>query len=531
MAFDFVITADRSMMTNHRGKEFLGFMTTAPPVGLHPLLWAWISMPKPKVDIYGRPREAPYGLRKIEAALQDAGFSAAIVDPDHVKRYVESAKAVLVGHHDYFAFNSPSVEYWLLTGEEPVNRRSFLSFMQKLAEYKRRLNPRLRIIVGGPAAWQWLYAQDYIGRYLVDTIVEGEGEKVVVELAKRVMDGAPLPRFILVGPQDSPDVHEIPTIRGASINGLVEVMRGCPRGCSFCSVTLRKLRFIPLEMIEVELRVNAESDTNGCILHSEDVPLYGGKGVTPRFEALQKLHELVTKYFSEYSWSHAALATLLHGEKTERLVSRYSQLVLSSGMDYLGFQTGIETGSPRLAAKVMPAKAAPFRPGAWPDVVREVMPLLHDSFFIPAATVILGLPGETQDDVVKTIELVEDLRPYRSIIVPMFFVPMGVLRREDWFTSVNFTYEHAELVLATLRHTVYWSREILTRFYMRRARYAPARLLLLLFLNRAEQFAATLTPEKVLEYVERSKEKMRRRYGGAEARIREKVLARILRKQ
>jgi len=34
VSFDVVITTDRSMMTNHHRKEFIGFFTTAPPVGL-----------------------------------------------------------------------------------------------------------------------------------------------------------------------------------------------------------------------------------------------------------------------------------------------------------------------------------------------------------------------------------------------------------------------------------------------------------------------------------------------------------------
>jgi radical SAM superfamily enzyme YgiQ (UPF0313 family) len=285
-------------------------------------------------------------------------------------------------------------------------------------------------------------------------------------------------------------------------------MRGCPRGCAFCSVTLRKLRFIPLEVIEKEVKINRQHGIKGGILHSEDVPLYGGSGITPNIDSLLKLHRVVHQYYEEYDWSHAALATLLHGEKTSKLVSRLSETLLSDGWKYLGFQTGIETGSSRLAAKIMPGKAAPFKPDKWPDVVREVMPILHDNFFIPAATVILGFPGETPDDVVKTIELIDDLKPYRVLIVPIFFVPMGALRREDWFTSVNITYEHAELLQTILKHSLYWSKDILRNFYMNKLRYLPFRYALLAFIRKAEKFSEELTPEKILDYIENSKKKL-----------------------
>jgi len=511
---DIVVTVDRSMMSNHRGREFLGFMTTAPPVGLPERLWNWMAMPKIAVDGYGRPLQAPYGLRKIEAALQDGGIAAAIIDPDHIEKYIKNgAKAVFIGHHDYFAFNPPSSEYWLVTGEEPINRRSFMKFMARLLDYKRRYNPDLKIVVGGPAAWQWLYVPEYLRRFEVDTIVEGEGESVAVELARMILEGRKLPRLVVVGPRDVPGLSEIPTIKAPSINGLVEIMRGCPRRCSFCSVTLRALRYYTLEMIEAELKVNAESGTREGILHSDDVPLYGAKGLEPNMEALVKLHMLAKKYYHEVSWSHASLATVLYGETRYRMISRLAEILLDGRQKYVGLQTGIETGSPRLAERVMPGKVAPYKPEMWPEVVREAFQIMHDNKFIPAATVILGLPGETADDVVRTIELIEDLKSYRSLIVPMFFVPMGALRRGDWFTSVHLTREHAELMLVTLRHSLKWVKDIIKNYYATGAKMAPLRVLLLRFVKMIENFASTLTPDRVLYYIERSRKKLIERSG------------------
>ncbi len=419
---DFVITVDRSMMTNHHGKEFIGFMTTGPAVLFPERVWMWIAAPKPKVDRYGRPEQAPYGLRKIEAALQEAGYRAAVIDPDYVPYYVRRAKAVLIGHHDYFAFNPPSSEWWLVTGSEPVNRKSFLRFIQRVAEVKRRHNPGLKVVVGGPAAWQWLYVPHYVKRFLVDTIVEGEAEKVVVELAQRILEGRPLPRYVAVGPRESPRLDEIPVIRAPSVNGLVEIMRGCPRGCKFCSVTLRPLRHIPLEKIEAEVKVNAQAGVTEGILHSEDVLLYGASGVIPNPDAVIKLHKLVKRYYKVVGWSHVSLAAVVVAQRRFKLVTRLTELLYDGNQHYLGVQTGVETGSPRLARKVMPAKAAPYPPEKWPEVVEEAFAIMHDHNIIPAATIILGMPGETPDDVVKTIELVERLRRYGSLVVPMFFV-------------------------------------------------------------------------------------------------------------
>ncbi|MEM0368552.1 MAG: radical SAM protein, partial [Desulfurococcaceae archaeon] len=312
MKFDVVITTDRTMMSNHHGKEFLGFVTTGPPIGMPENLWMALCAPKVKVDNAGRPIEAPYGLRKIEAVLQDAGFNAAIIDPDHLYKYADSMKVILIGHHDYFAYGPPSSEWWSLTGLEPINRRSFIKFMNS-EPIRKAKEKGARIIVGGPAAWQWLYELEYMDKWRIDTIVEGEGEKIVVELVEKALKGEPLPKYVYVGVDNVPKVDEIPIIKGASVNGLVEIMRGCPRGCKFCSVTLRPLRFIPIEKILAEVEVNIRAGVKGIILHSEDVLLYNADGVKPRPEPVTKLHVEVLRKIGEkrhIAWAHVSLAAL-----------------------------------------------------------------------------------------------------------------------------------------------------------------------------------------------------------------------------
>jgi hypothetical protein len=58
---DVVITSDRTMITDHHGKEFIGFMTTAPPIFLPEKIWMSIAAPKIKVNEIGEPCQAPYG--------------------------------------------------------------------------------------------------------------------------------------------------------------------------------------------------------------------------------------------------------------------------------------------------------------------------------------------------------------------------------------------------------------------------------------------------------------------------------------
>ncbi|MCD6235697.1 MAG: radical SAM protein, partial [Thaumarchaeota archaeon] len=130
--FDIILTTDRTMMSNHHGKEFLGFMATGPAIGMPENLWMWIAAPKMKVDSLGRPWQAPYAMRKLESLLQDKGYDAAIIDPDYVNQYLKDAKILMLSHHDYFAYGPPSSEWWVVTQKEPVNAKSFRKFMNSL---------------------------------------------------------------------------------------------------------------------------------------------------------------------------------------------------------------------------------------------------------------------------------------------------------------------------------------------------------------------------------------------------------------
>ena len=71
-----VITCDWTMMSNHHGKEFLGFGTTTPAYILPESVYKRLFFPEMPVDENGYPLQAPYGMRKIEASLMDAGFDA-----------------------------------------------------------------------------------------------------------------------------------------------------------------------------------------------------------------------------------------------------------------------------------------------------------------------------------------------------------------------------------------------------------------------------------------------------------------------
>ncbi len=202
--------------------------------------------------------------------------------------------------------------------------------------------------------------------------------------------------------------------------------------------------------------VNDALDTGVC-LHAEDVMLYGSPNTTPNEEKLVKLHEMATKRGVGVCWSHCSLAAIA---SKPQLLPKLSELILQN-QKWWGAEIGIETGSPEIAKKIMPAKAQPFSADNWHDVVVQGMGIAHDNMLVPACTLIVGLPEEQESDILKTMDLVDDLKDIRSLIVPLFFVPLGRLKSKDWFTSTKVNDLHKKLLLQCAKRDFRWVDDLI----------------------------------------------------------------------
>lgn len=450
MCPEVVLTSDRTLMSNYHRNEFLGFGTCAPPNFVPDWFYSFLFFP-PLKSYRGVPMEAPYGLRKIEAQLLKEGFGVVTVSPDRLSDF--SAEAKIIGIHtmDPFGIGPASSTLAAILKKEPFLAQHFSALLKSPAVRKAKKNGA-KIVVGGPGAWQFRHRPMFAEAHGIDCVVEGEAEAIVGSLFRSILKGEPVPKHIQIEEADAPAIDGIPGIVKPSVNGLVEIGRGCCRGCAFCNVTLRPLRWYPFEKMLREMKVNRDGGINNCCLHAEDVMLYGSKNTLPNEAKLLRLHELVMKNTLSISWSHCSLAAVASSPK---LIAGVSDIV-QGVQKWWGAEVGIETGSPEIAKKIMPAKAHPFRAEEWPDVVRSGMGLMHDNMLIPACTLIVGLPQEREEDVIKTMELLDDLRSCRSLIVPLFFVPLGRLKDEDWFERAEMTELHKQLLFQCVEHDFRW---------------------------------------------------------------------------
>lgn len=368
---------------------------------------------------------APYGLRKIEWILiKEFGAANVIVThPNNLEKFVgPKTKVVGISTMDPLGMGFVSRTYTPLVGfgGEPLAAVEFKEMITNpsLKNYKPK------ILVGGSGAWQIERAKmrEELG---IDTVVMGEGERTAVEIFKRAMTDKKLPAVV---DTEHPSPEEIPTIVHPSLYGTVEIMRGCGRGCQFCSPTMRHRVSFPLEHIIKEVTLNANAGSKMIILQTEDVFLYKTKEkFMPNREAIVELIQSVANVPGvEYiQIAHASLAPVVVDPK---MIEEIAPILLEKARDrhlgknpFVSVEIGIETGSVRLMAKYMKRKMLPYKPEDWQDVVTQSIGIMNDNKMYPLATLITGLPDENEEDIIATMELIDKLKSAKIFYVPLLF--------------------------------------------------------------------------------------------------------------
>jgi len=458
-----VLTSPATEMTTHHNREFLGFGTCSPTPPFPHWLTKLLFYPKVK-NSEGVAHYAPYGLRKVEAALLNNGFEedqVAVIHPDHLNHYVgPETRAVGISVMDPLGLGPVSATFSAILNGRPATAFEFRRMMNKRCF--RKFKPK--IILGGPGAWQihsFKNAQQIFG---ISTVVIGEADEAAPEIFKRAVEGDDLPPLIYARPAIE---NNIPTIKRPSVNGLIEISRGCGRNCQFCIPTMRPKRDLPITKILEEVAVNVKGGCRQICLHAEDILLYGSGaeyGFKPVSEKVLNLFKSTIEMLggaANIGISHVSLPAVA---SSPGLVKDLTHLlgIGEPNAPFLGVQVGLETGSVRLIRKYMAGKPLPYRPEDWPEVVKTAIGVMDDCNWIPALTLMVGLPGETATDIADTIELLDDLKSYRSLIVPLFFISSEemILHSNNTLKKETITPEHEQLFLACLKHSLHWANSL-----------------------------------------------------------------------
>ena len=384
----------------------------------------------------GRAKYVPNGLRMVETLLLREYSEEDVVTCylDNLDKFIGPDTKVLAIHaHNPLGISYATDVYAKIFGENamPLNAHEFI----KIVTHPIIEKYRPKIVVGGPGAWQ-LEKAGRLDEFKIDYLIDGEIERVFSDLFKRIMQGDPgLPRVIKIPKEMQATVEEIPVVRHRSTFGVVEITRGCGRGCQFCSPATKVGRSFPLEHIVESVKVNAREGATEIMISSEDMFLYEQ---LPNFEtnvpALEELFKSIIRVpgVETIQTSHITMAPVV---KDPSVIERLSPLLVPYSHVRQKDSThsekravdpiiGLETGSPRLFNTYMKGKAYPYKAHQWRDVVLKGMEILNRHNWFPFCTFIIGLPGETDEDTKQSLDLLYDLRNAKGTFVPTFFVPL-----------------------------------------------------------------------------------------------------------
>jgi radical SAM superfamily enzyme YgiQ (UPF0313 family) len=396
----------------------------------------------------GTARYMPAGVRLVEKSLQREFNAEDIVVcyPDDLDKFLgPRTRVVGVSTHNPLGVTFAAGVYTSMFGssKEPIN-----SHYAKMMFAKIKANPfrqNFKVIVGGSGGWQITQTNSF-DDLSVDCVVEGRSESVdVIALFHQALRGETLPREVnVVHPTDRSAIL-VPEKR--TTFGVIEMTTGCGRRCQFCVPDLNPQIDVPKEKIMAAVRANVREGNNQISLATEDMFIWGQvRTGTPFFfpnrEALVSLYTDIvdTPGVNSHLLSHCTIAPfvvdpLLIKKLSAKLLDKSPvHIRLSSHPEKRALSPliGFETGSVRMGKQIMPSKAVPFSIEDWPSVILEGLRVANENNWFPVMTLMVGNPGETDDDSRATLDLLYEIerRGLFAILVPSIFTPLHDTRME-----------------------------------------------------------------------------------------------------
>ncbi len=397
----------------------------------------------------GSARFMPAGARLVEAALlrEYRPEDVAACYPDDLPKFLgPNTRVVAVTTHNPLGVTFAAGVYTSIFGSSktPINSHYAQLMFEKIKTSPFRRN--FKVLVGGSGGWQ-ITQNNSFGELGVDCVVEGRAESAeTTELFAKAIRGEELPREVNVAHPTRREDLLVPDRR--TTFGVVEMTTGCGRRCNFCVPDLNPQIDFPKEKIMEGVRANVREGNKQISLATEDMFIWGQvRTETPFFfpnrEALVDLYESVSNTPGvEYNMvSHSTIAPFV---VDPLLIKQLSDVMLDKSPIHLPRLSthpkkksispliGLETGSVRMAKKIMPSKGVPFKIDDWPSVVLEGLRVANENNWFPLMTLIVGNPDETDDDVKATLDLVYEMerRKLFAFLVPSIFTPLHDTRME-----------------------------------------------------------------------------------------------------
>lgn len=391
--------------------------------------------PEITLDAY-KPRSVQLGLLCVAASIRTHGHTASVIDLDQITLSTLTAGGRQVTPDDLFdayvqaiaSIDAPVYGFSTICGSYPATIR--------MAQELRRIRPDAQIVLGGPQAsvvdietmeaFPWIdliirgEADDTFPAYL-DALEQARGTLEHEKLAGiTYRDGArgvrgtsaPLVADLDALPLPAFDLDPCIVSRG-SVH--LELGRGCPYGCSFCSTNdffRRKFRLKSSATLLTQMRELHERYGVAAFTLVHDMYTVDRKKVV-------EFAELLLASGEQFTWSCSA--------RTDRVDRDLLDLMARAGCQGIFF--GIESGSANLQKAI---KKNLDLDKAW-DSIRGATA----NGMKTAVALIIGFPEETRGDLRSSVHFfvesrrLENAEPQMSLLAPLADTPIEKLHRNE----------------------------------------------------------------------------------------------------
>lgn len=445
-----VITAPLTEVIDHAG-YFIQMSMASLPIWLEGIInrkypqWRNVDY-----NTDGSARMMPAGSRLLEASLlrHHPADDVVCCYPADLARFVgPRTRVVAVSTHNPLGVTFAAGVYTSIFGSSkmPINSHYTRELFAAIKSNPHR--SAFKVIVGGSGGWQILQTNT-LEELGVDCVVEGRSESAeTMALFDRAIRGETLPRQVEVAHPHDRDAILFPDRR--TTFGVVEMTTGCGRRCQFCLPDLNPQIDLPKDKILGAVRANVRDGNKQISLATEDMFIWGQVHTDtpfyfPNREALLDLYSAVvhTPGVEQHVLSHSTIAPAVVDPV---LIERLSDVLLDKSPIRLSTLSthperralvpliGLETGSVRMAKQIMPSKAVPFPVDDWPSVFVRGLEILNRHNWFPAVTLIVGNPGETDEDNRATLDLIYEVerRGLFAFFIPSVFTPLHDTRMEQ----------------------------------------------------------------------------------------------------
>ena len=349
------------------------------------LVYPFTGIDVPRVSIF-----LPLSVLTIAAALEDDGFSVEVLDMRTERRWKQRLTAAVQGKPLFVGISA-------MTGKQ-------IWWGLKAATAVRRADPGVPIVWGGTHAS--VLPDETLNHPLVDAVVKGEGRETATVIAHRLADGEDIRGGLFEAPRPKSGVQaagavplqlsEIcisdyltPVVR--DVRGLAMVTsRGCPHHCAYCYNKAVHQHCWTADPAETVIE-------NFARLH--DAGIRGAMVFDDNFFVSKKRVEAV----AEGILSRNIALSIKADCRADTLV-RYSDeflgLLRRAGFEML--YIGAESGSDRVLESV--------QKGVDVQTLLAANAKLAAVGIRPHYSFMAGLPGETVDDMYKTVQLMRRLK-------------------------------------------------------------------------------------------------------------------------